>query len=193
MFSCSTLVVVALMATTGNLAGLPDYTPDANAERVSIPADYLWDLSVLFPDDEAWALALETTSSELDALGSGHGTLGRPDGLARHLIVGTIGRLVDPLGRCRNLQVAGLHVVAQEGRHDAIVADEAVGVAFHVGEAGNPFEAVLLAALGQGPAGEAVGRRRGAKHQGGSNRCEEPFHADQSRVLSVTVDSMTAK
>jgi len=85
MFSCSTLVVVALMATSGNLAGLPEYTPDANAERTSIPADYLWDLSVLFPDDEAWTLALETTSAALEALGSGHDTLDRPEGLAAYM------------------------------------------------------------------------------------------------------------
>jgi oligoendopeptidase F len=85
MFSFTTLVFVALMAATGNLAGLPDYTPDANAERVSIPADYLWDLTVLFPDDETWMLTLETTRQELEALGTTHDTLDTPEGLAAYM------------------------------------------------------------------------------------------------------------
>jgi len=85
MFSCSTLVFAALMATTGNLTSLPVYTPDANAERTSIPADYLWDLSVLYPDDEAWTLALETTSAELEVLGSSHDMLDHPNGLTAYM------------------------------------------------------------------------------------------------------------
>ena len=53
--SCSTVfLAAAVMALAGNFESLPDYTPDANAERQTIPSDYIWDLTVLFPDDEAW-------------------------------------------------------------------------------------------------------------------------------------------
>lgn len=85
--TCSTLMLAAVLASTGNLAGLPDYTPDANAERSTIPEDYLWDLAVLFPDDEAWGATLEATSEKLDALTASHDTLETAEGLAAYMAV----------------------------------------------------------------------------------------------------------
>ncbi len=83
--SCSCLALTVLLASTGGLAGLPEYTPDANAERASIPADFLWDLTVLFPDDEAWMSTFEATEEGLAVLSARYETLGTPGGLAAYM------------------------------------------------------------------------------------------------------------
>jgi len=84
--SCSTLfLAAAVMASAGDIGSLPAYTPDANADRASIPADFIWDLTVLFPDDEAWEFTLEKTREELDGLDSSQDALSRPDGLAAYM------------------------------------------------------------------------------------------------------------
>ncbi len=86
--SCTIVVVAAAaLASAGDLGSLPPYSPDANAERSTIPAEYLWDLTVLFPDDEAWALALEESGAKLEAVTASHDTLDRPDGLAAYMAV----------------------------------------------------------------------------------------------------------
>jgi oligoendopeptidase F len=84
--SCSTLfLAAAVMASAGDLGSLPSYAPDANAERASIPGDYIWDLTVLFPDDEAWAATFEATAEQLVELKSAHDALSRPAGLAAYM------------------------------------------------------------------------------------------------------------
>jgi len=86
ILSCSTIVLAAtLAATAGDLGSLPSYTPDANASRATIPADFLWDLTVLFPDDEAWVSTLEATEEGLAVLSASHDTLGTPGGLAAYM------------------------------------------------------------------------------------------------------------
>ncbi len=86
--SCSTLfLAAAVLASAGDLGSLPPYTPDANAERSTIPADYLWDLTALFPDDEAWAVALVATGAKLEILGSTRETIKTPEGLAAYMAV----------------------------------------------------------------------------------------------------------
>ena len=67
--------------------------------------------------------------------------------------------------------MAGADVLLTEGRHDLVIADEAVGKALHVGEAGDTVERVRLAALGQGLAAERLGGSRRAKQEGGGERC----------------------
>ncbi|MCU0304348.1 MAG: oligoendopeptidase F family protein [Thermoanaerobaculales bacterium] len=84
--TCSAvLLTLAVAASAGNLASLPDYSPDANAERSSIPAAYRWDLTVLFPDDAAWEAALEATRTALADLGRWHGSLAEPGPLADYM------------------------------------------------------------------------------------------------------------
>ncbi|MEX1311140.1 MAG: M3 family oligoendopeptidase [Candidatus Sulfomarinibacteraceae bacterium] len=83
--SCSALLFAAVLASTGNLAELPTYTPDANADRASIPDVYRWDLTVLFPDDEAWTATFESTEAGLAALSAGHDALSSPEGLAAYM------------------------------------------------------------------------------------------------------------
>jgi hypothetical protein len=85
MLSCSTFMLAAVLASTGVLSGLPEYKPDANADRGSIPAAYLWDLTVLFPDDDAWSQTLEKTRVSLEGLSSLHDTLGEPESLAAYM------------------------------------------------------------------------------------------------------------
>jgi oligoendopeptidase F len=85
-FSCSTLfLAAAVMASAGDIGSLPPYEPDANADRASIPGDYIWDLTVLFPDDEAWAVTLDETREKLDALDSSQDALSKPNGLAAYM------------------------------------------------------------------------------------------------------------
>jgi len=84
--SCSTLfLAAAVMASAGDIGSLPAYTPDANADRASIPGDFIWDLTVLFPDDEAWEFTLEKTREELDGLDSSQDALSSPDDLAAYM------------------------------------------------------------------------------------------------------------
>ncbi len=84
--SCTiVLVAAAALASAGDFSTLPDYSPDANAERSTIPADFLWDLTVLYPDDGAWADGLAATGASLEALGTEHGNLGTPEGLAVYM------------------------------------------------------------------------------------------------------------
>ena len=84
--SCSALfLAAAVMASVGDIGSLPPYEPDANADRASIPGDYLWDLTILFPDDEAWAVTLEETLEKLDALDSSQEALSSPNGLAAYM------------------------------------------------------------------------------------------------------------
>ncbi len=86
--SCSTLfLAAAVLASAGDIGSLPAHTPDANADRASIPGDFIWDLTVLFPDDEAWEFTLEKTREELDGLDSSQDALSRPDGLAAYMEV----------------------------------------------------------------------------------------------------------
>ncbi len=86
--SCSTVfLAAAVLASAGDFASLPPYTPDANAERSTIPADYRWNLTVLFPDDEAWADELAATGKKLEMLASTHETMTTPEGLAAYMAV----------------------------------------------------------------------------------------------------------
>lgn len=81
----STLLFAAVLASSGNLAGLPDYTPDANAARSVIPPEYRWDLTVLFPDDEAWTATLEATEDALATLAATHDSLDTAGRLASYM------------------------------------------------------------------------------------------------------------
>jgi len=84
--SCSTLfLAAAVMASAGDIGSLPPYTPDANADRASIPGDYIWDLAVLFPDDEAWAATFEATHESLAELSAEHEALSTPAGLTAYM------------------------------------------------------------------------------------------------------------
>jgi oligoendopeptidase F len=81
----SCLVLAAVVAADGNLSGLPEYTPDANVERSAIPAEYRWDLTVLFPGDDEWAESMAETDRTLEALSSLHGSLSDPTTLATYM------------------------------------------------------------------------------------------------------------
>ena len=97
------------------------------------------------------------------------GMRGRPlqvdlaDHIRRDLVVNAVGRLLHPLGLRRDREVAGSDVLPEEGRHNLVIADEAVGEALHVGEAGDTVERVGLAAFGQGLAAQSFGGSRRAK------------------------------
>ena len=84
MIAQSAVVVLAaaVLASAGDLRSLPAYAPDATADRSSIPAQYRWDLTPLFPDDEAWAAAFAGAEAGLADLEASAGELGRPEALA---------------------------------------------------------------------------------------------------------------
>jgi oligoendopeptidase F len=60
---------------------LPAYTPDATAERSSIPEVYRWDLTPLFASDAAWDEGRDALVADLPKLAAYEGKLGDPAAL----------------------------------------------------------------------------------------------------------------
>jgi oligoendopeptidase F len=54
------------------------YKPDSSALRESVPAQYRWDLSPLFPDDAAWEAGLLQAGGRVDGLAKHEGRLSSP-------------------------------------------------------------------------------------------------------------------
>lgn len=75
------LVVASFIASTAHATELPEYTPDANAARASVPAVYQWDLTPLFADAPAWEAAMASVERDLAGFDAHRGKLGDP----RHL------------------------------------------------------------------------------------------------------------
>jgi oligoendopeptidase F len=65
-------------AGTGDIDALPDYTPDANCDRATIPDVYKWDLTPLYASDAAWEDALARITSEIGRLAAFEGRLADP-------------------------------------------------------------------------------------------------------------------
>ncbi len=76
------LLPLALPAAALFPADLPVVTPDASAPRASVPAVYRWNLSPLFPSDEACDQARRKLLAEIPALGEFRGKLADPAALA---------------------------------------------------------------------------------------------------------------
>ena len=74
-------VVLFLTAAATPGGDLPAYTPDANAPRSAIPAVYRWDLSPLFPSDQAWERARVKLLEEIPGLAAYQGKLAEPAAL----------------------------------------------------------------------------------------------------------------
>jgi len=72
------LVVCAVPATLALAADLPDYIPDANADRADIPDVYKWDLTVLFATPDSWAEELDALRVETVGLTAFQGRLADP-------------------------------------------------------------------------------------------------------------------
>ena len=64
---------------------LPAYTPDANTARADIPDVYKWDLTRLFPSDQAWEQKLQLLEPEVIVLSAFHGQLADGPALLRCL------------------------------------------------------------------------------------------------------------
>jgi len=79
------IIFTAVWVTAGTLGDLPPYTPDANAERESIPNVYLWDLGDLFADEVQWETAYNHAVVELAELGVLHDSLDVGDALPEYL------------------------------------------------------------------------------------------------------------
>jgi len=62
-------------------ADLPDYTPDANADRADVPDAYKWDLTPLFETDQAWEKELNALRKEIGGLAAFQGQLTDPAAL----------------------------------------------------------------------------------------------------------------
>jgi oligoendopeptidase F len=84
------LAVLALLAVTFATTftssaraddGLPAYTPDATADRASIPEVYRWDLDPLFPSDAAWDEARKALLGNIPKLAAYEGQLGDAEAL----------------------------------------------------------------------------------------------------------------
>lgn len=64
---------------------LPVYAPDANASRTAIPDVYTWDLSPMFPSDEAFEAGRVKLLGEIPTLAKYEGKLGDPAALVECL------------------------------------------------------------------------------------------------------------
>ena len=78
-------LLTSAVATAGTLDDLPQFTPDANAERASIPEVFRWDLTALFPSDDAWSDAFSAAGESLSGLARHHGGLNDPVILADYM------------------------------------------------------------------------------------------------------------
>ncbi len=79
------MMLAAAGGTAGSIGDLPPYTPDANAERDSIPAVYQWNLGDLYPDERNWQTVYEAAQHSLSALKGYHGNLDNVALLADYL------------------------------------------------------------------------------------------------------------
>ncbi len=71
-------LIALLTAAAVTAADLPDYTPDANADRSAVPDAYKWNLKTLFASPEAWDQELAALTGELDQLAAFQGKLSNP-------------------------------------------------------------------------------------------------------------------
>ena len=79
------LFVVAGSVAADNLVALPEWTPDAAAERSSVPDIYKWQLEPLAANDEAWEAGAEEAAAKLEALTEMRDGLGSIEVLAEYL------------------------------------------------------------------------------------------------------------
>jgi len=66
-------MVVPVLADT-----LPDYTPDANADRADVPAVYKWNLDALYAGPEAWEAEIADLDQGIPELAAYEGKLADP-------------------------------------------------------------------------------------------------------------------
>ncbi len=71
------LIVLALAAPTV-AGGLPDYTPDANANRSDVPDAYKWDLTALYGTPETWEAEVDDLDGQIPHLADFQGELAAP-------------------------------------------------------------------------------------------------------------------
>jgi oligoendopeptidase F len=75
------LLVLILLPASGPAVDLPDYTPDANANRSDVPDAYKWNLTPLFATPESWVEELDALRVEMGGLSSYQGRLTDPAAL----------------------------------------------------------------------------------------------------------------
>ena len=62
------VLLSAAVAAAAPSGDLPEYTPDASADRASIPELYKWNLEDLYPSDEDWSTSFASAEVELAGL-----------------------------------------------------------------------------------------------------------------------------
>jgi len=75
------ILTCTIVAGAAVAADLPDYTPDANADRADVPDAYKWDLTPLFETDQAWEKELNALRKEIGGLAAFQGQLTDPAAL----------------------------------------------------------------------------------------------------------------
>ena len=65
--------LTCLLVAAGALAG---YDPDPSADRASVPEQYQWNSSHIFPDNDAWRAELEAIGTDIPKLMEFKGRLG---------------------------------------------------------------------------------------------------------------------
>lgn len=72
------LIALITMVGTASAANLPEYKPDPNAARSAVPDTYKWNLSPMFPSDQAWEQARVKVIAEIPTLSKYQGKLSDP-------------------------------------------------------------------------------------------------------------------
>jgi oligoendopeptidase F len=75
------ILILALTLGAAFAADLPDYTPDANADRGDVPDAYKWNLGQLYAAPESWEEELNSLRVEMGGLSAYQGRLTDPAAL----------------------------------------------------------------------------------------------------------------
>ncbi len=83
LFTAGVLLLALLQPAIA--ADLPDYTPDANADRSEVPEAYKWSLAALYESVAAWNEDIDGLNEHIPQLASFKGKLGNPADLKASL------------------------------------------------------------------------------------------------------------
>ena len=80
-----TVLAIAPAAAGDGMPELPPFVPDAAGSRAAIPQVYKWDLTALYPSEQALKDSMQALRARIPSLDQCRGTLGEPSKLERCL------------------------------------------------------------------------------------------------------------
>ena len=174
--------------------GLPQWTPDPAADRAAIPDAYKWDLTRLFPSDEAWEAGRDTLAGRIGELAAYEGKLSQGKALAACLdryfeLHNAINRLTLYAGLKSDTDLASAKYQGMSARGLAVMDELMKRAGFIRGE----VLALSDEALGRAYAEEAGLQKHRGYIENLRRRRARVFHPDAERVLSQLGDNLWAE